>query len=352
MKKANQSLSLIVILAVSFFIIAGLAWREFSFNATLLGLAVLSLTLGLRHGLDADHIAAIDTATRKLVQNGKQPLLTGLFFSIGHCLIVCVLCALIDLGASNLDTKNVGISNLANQFDSLKAFGDIAGTSISALFLFIMAGANYDVLRSLLQRAKQTSADAQVVSAPSVTHAPADAPLGFMARLLYPVFNLVHESWHMIFVGILFGLGFDTATEIALFGVSATQAASSLSFWDIMLFPALFAIAMTIVDCTNSLIMLALYRWALAQPLRRLRYNIALTSLSVVVAIGVGALEVGGLFQDKLSLTGTLWDMVALLNSDNVFTLIGLGIVISFLAIWLIAQMFQSQNKIATVSSS
>ena len=205
----------------------------------LLGTALLAYTFGLRHAVDADHIAAIDNVTRKLMQQGQRPVGVGFFFSLGHSAVVILMSLGIAFAAAALTSR----------FDSFKEVGGVISTSVSALFLFAIAIFNIIVLMSIYRTFKAVKAGKPFVDDDF------DMLLnnrGFLARLFRPLFRLVTKSWHMFPIGFLFGLGFDTATEVALFGISAVQASNGASFATIMVFPALFATGMTLIDTTDG----------------------------------------------------------------------------------------------------
>ncbi len=288
----------------------------------LLGTALLAYTFGLRHAVDADHIAAIDNVTRKLMQQGQRPVGVGFFFSLGHSAVVVLLSIGVAFAASALTSR----------FDSLKAFGDVVGTLISALFLFAIAIFNIIVLISIFHTFQAVKRGKPFVEEDF------DVLLnnrGFLARIFRPLFRLVTKSWHMLPIGFLFGLGFDTATEVALFGISAVQASNGASLATILVFPALFAAGMTLIDTTDGVLMLGAYGWAFMKPVRKLYYNMTITAVSVVVALIVGGLETLNLIGDELGLTdgGGFWGAIGAIN-DNFGTL-GYIIIGIFLVAWI-----------------
>ncbi len=288
----------------------------------LLGTALLAYGFGLRHAVDADHIAAIDNITRKLMQAGRRPVSAGFCFALGHSSVVAIAAAAVAGTATAL----------AGSFDRFRATGGVIGTSVSALFLLTIAAANLVILQSVWRTFQHVRQGGRYVEEDL------DRLLdgrGLLARLLRPVFGLVTRSWHMLPLGFLFGLGFDTATEIALLGISATQAAHGMSVWSIMVFPALFAAGMSLVDTTDGILMLGAYDWALIKPMRKLYYNLAITAVSVAVAVLVGGVEALGLLGGQLHLTGLFWDGIGGLN-DNFGTL-GFAIVALFIAVWVIS---------------
>ena len=233
---------------------------------------MLAYTFGLRHAVDADHIAAIDNVTRKLMQQGQRPVGVGFFFSLGHSAVVVLMSVGVAFAASALTSR----------FDSMKAVGGIISTSASALFLFAIAFINILVLISVYRTFQA------VKRGEPFAEDDFDILLnkrGFLSRIFRPLFRLVTKSWHMLAIGFLFGLGFDTATEVALFGISSAQAANGMSFSSIMVFPALFTAGMSLVDTTDGVLMLGAYGWAFMKPIRKLYYNMTITAVSVVVAV-------------------------------------------------------------------
>jgi nickel/cobalt transporter (NiCoT) family protein len=268
---------------------------------TLLGTAVLAYVLGLRHAVDADHIAAIDNVVRKLMQEGKRPVSVGLFFSLGHSLVVILVVAVITATAFALQ----------GQFEDLKSIGSIVGTGASAFFLLAVAAINLVILRGVWRSFRQARR-----GEPVAEHE-LDALLsgrGLLARIFRPLFRMVSHSWQMFPIGFLFGLGFDTATEITLFTVAASQASGGLSFGTVMIFPALFTAGMTLIDTTDSVLMVGAYGWAFLNPIRKIWYNLTITAISVLVAVLIGGIEALGLIADKLGLEGRFWNTIGDLN--------------------------------------
>lgn len=306
------------------------AFAEFSSQPILMGTAFLAYVFGLRHAFDADHIAAIDNVVRKLMQEGKKPLGVGFFFSLGHSSIVVIASAIIAASAAALQ----------GPLEQFHEVGGIIGTLVSAFFLLAIGLANLIVLRGIwgaFQRAKRGD---------KIVDEDLDQMLagrGFFARIFRRVFGVVRSSWHMYPVGFLFGLGFDTATEIGLLGISATQAASGMNFWSIMVFPALFTAGMALVDTTDSVAMVGAYGWAFVNPIRKLWYNMTITAASVAVAIFIGGVEALGLLSDKLSLSGGVWDVIGNLN-DNL-TNFGYAVVGVFMLSWLISTLIYRANR-------
>ncbi|MBV8901726.1 MAG: HoxN/HupN/NixA family nickel/cobalt transporter, partial [Verrucomicrobia bacterium] len=254
-------------------------WALIAFHdkPILLGTAVLAYTFGLRHAVDADHIAAIDNVTRKLMQDGKRPVSVGFYFALGHSTVV-IVAALVAYWSASTAEKH---------FEFLKNIGGVFSTGVSAFFLIAIALINMVILRGVyraFQRARRGSYGDQT----------ADMLLGggIVARLLGPLFKLLSSPWHMFPIGFLFGLGFETATEVALLGISASAAAKGLSLQAVMALPALFTSGMTLVDTTDGVLMIGAYGWAFVKPIRKLYYNLTITFVSVVVALIVGGIEV------------------------------------------------------------
>jgi high-affinity nickel-transport protein len=276
--------------------------RTFGVPERVLGTAFLAYSFGLRHAVDADHIAAIDNVTRKLMQEGKRPVSVGFFFSLGHSTIVLGASLIVYLTASAVE----------QQLDAAKDLGGVVGTSISAFFLIAVALINLVILRGVWRSFQEVRKTGRY------TDQSPDALRGggILARLFRPLFRLLSRPWHMYPIGFLFGLGFDTATEVALLGISAAAAAKGLSVGAMTVFPVLFTAGMTLVDTTDGILMVGAYGWAFVKPVRKLYYNLTITFVSVVVALIVGRVEVVGLIKDRLNLSGGVWDFIGSLN-DN-----------------------------------
>jgi high-affinity nickel-transport protein len=311
-----------------------LAWlwalAAFHDHPVLLGTALLAYSFGLRHAVDADHIAAIDNVTRKLMQEGKRPVAVGFFFSLGHSTVVVLASAVV--AATALAFKG--------QFESFKGVGGMIGTLVSAFFLLAIAGMNIVILVGVWRTFRRVKAGGCYVEEDLNALL---AGRGLLARLFRPLFAVIRRSWHMYPLGFLFGLGFDTATEIGLLGISAAEASRGLSVWSILVFPALFTAGMSLVDTTDSILMLGAYGWAFVKPIRKLFYNMTVTAVSVVVALLVGSIEALGLVSDKLNLQGGFWDFIGALN-DN-FGTIGYLIIGVFAASWLISSLIYRLNR-------
>jgi high-affinity nickel-transport protein len=288
----------------------------------LLGTALLAYSFGLRHAVDADHIAAIDNVTRKLMQEGKRPMAIGFFFSLGHSTVVVLATVVIAVTTTLLQSR----------FAWFHEVGGIVGTSVSALFLFAVALANIVILLSVYRTFARVRRGGRLIDSDL------DILLsqrGVLGRLFRPLFGLIGRSWHMYPLGFLFGLGFDTATEIGLLGISAAEATKGLPLWSILVFPALFTVGMSLVDTIDGVIMLGAYGWAFAKPIRKLYYNMTITFVSVLVALLIGGLETLGLIADSFGFEGGAWSLVNALTRN--FGLIGYFIIGIFLVCWLVS---------------
>jgi high-affinity nickel-transport protein len=285
----------------------------FGSNPVLIGTAVLAYVLGLRHAVDADHIAAIDNVTRKLVQQGEKPATVGLYFSLGHSTVVALACGAIAVTSVSLRAH----------FAAMRAIGATLGTGISASFLFIIALANIITLLSIWRSVRRARAGEEVDAA---------LPGGPLSRFLRPLMNVIARPWQMYPLGFLFGLGFDTASEVGLLGISASQASHAVPLWTIMVFPALFTAGMSLVDTSDGVMMTGAYSWALIRPMRKLIYNFTITLFSILVALIIGVLEALNLIASHFALSGGFWRWVGNLNDH--FGALGCAIVGAMLVCW------------------
>ncbi|MGH8780126.1 HoxN/HupN/NixA family nickel/cobalt transporter [Paraburkholderia sp.] len=308
---------LLIAINVVAWIWAVVAFRN---HPVLLGTALLAYGFGLRHAVDADHIAAIDNVTRKLMQEKKRPVSVGFFFSLGHSTVVVLASVAVAVTASAMESR----------FSHYREIGGIVGTLVSALFLFAIALMNLIILRSIYRAWRHVRSGGKYVE-DDFDMLLADR--GFLSRLFRPLFRLITRSWHMYPLGFLFGLGFDTATEIALLGIAATQASHGLSPWAIMVFPVLFSAGMSLVDTLDGHMMLGAYGWAYLKPIRKIYYNMTITMVSVIVAIVIGGIEALGLLADQLKLQGPSWDAIGALNDH--FGTLGYVIIGIFALSWL-----------------
>ncbi len=302
----------------------GWALAAFHGYPALLGIALLAYGFGLRHAVDADHIAAIDNVTRKLMQEGKRPITVGFFFAMGHSSVVVAAATAIAASAATLQHRYPGL---------VETGGEI-GTTVSVAFLFAIAIVNATVLVAICRLFGTVRRGGAYRADELETFL---ARRGLLARLLRRLFGLISRSWHMFPLGLLFGLGFDTATEIGLLGIAASEAARGLPIWSILVFPTLFAAGMSLIDTTDGVLMVGAYGWAFANPVRKLYYNMTITGMSVVVAVLVGGIEALGLLAGKLGLAGGLWDIVGAAN-DN-FGVLGYLIIGFFVASWILSML-------------
>ncbi|HET9613476.1 MAG TPA: HoxN/HupN/NixA family nickel/cobalt transporter [Candidatus Limnocylindrales bacterium] len=285
----------------------------------LLPTAVLAYTFGLRHAVDADHIAAIDNTTRKLMQDGQRPVGVGLFFSLGHSTIVVALSVLIAVSAG-----------IVSDIPTFREIGGLIGTTVSAVFLLVIGVINLIVLVDIYRMFRRVSGGG---SYDEETLEDFLNNRGLLARIFRPMLRVIRKSWHMYPLGVLFGLGFDTASEVALLGLAATSGASHVPVVAILILPALFAAGMSLVDTTDGILMLGAYGWAYVKPIRKLYYNLNITLVSVLIAFAIGGVEVLSIVGDKLGLHGGLWDVVGELD----FGIIGLAIIVIFVASWVVS---------------
>jgi high-affinity nickel-transport protein len=296
------------------------AFAAFHRYPLLMGTSLLAWSLGLRHAVDADHIAAIDNVTRKLMQAGHRPVTVGLMFSLGHSTVVVLASVAIAAGALAIK----------DHLAAAREAGAIVGTLVSIVFLFAVAWMNLLVLRAVIDVFHRVRRGEPYVEEDLDMLL---AGRGFLSRLFRPLFRLVSKSRHMYLLGFLFGLGFDTATEIGLLGISGAGTSSGLSIWTILVFPALFTAGMTLIDTTDSILMLGAYGWAFVKPVRKLYYNITITSIAVGVALIVGGIEGLGMLAQKMHFEGPVWMAVGRLNED--LGLLGYVIIGVFLLSWL-----------------
>jgi high-affinity nickel-transport protein len=258
----------------------------------------------------------------------------GFFFALGHSTVVILAAAAIAATATSL----------ADHFAEFKTIGGVIGTLVSAIFLFAIATMNLLIFRSVWQTFKH------VKNGGAYVEEDFDMLLnqrGFAARIFRPMFRLISQSWQMFPLGFLFGLGFDTATEVALLGISATQAAQGVSIWSIMVFPALFTAGMSLIDTTDGVLMLGAYDWAFVKPMRKLYYNMTITLVSVIVAFLIGGIEALGLIADQLGLSGWFWDGIVRLN-DN-FNSLGFIIIGIFIIAWVTSVLFYRYKNYDTL---
>jgi nickel/cobalt transporter (NiCoT) family protein len=276
------------------------------------GIGLTAYTLGLRHAFDADHIAAIDNTTRKLMNDGERPLGVGFFFSLGHSTVVLALAVLFA----------VGVRAIGDGASPLHSVSGLIGTGVSGTFLYVIAALNLVVLVGLVRGARSgDDVEALLQSR------------GLMNRLLGRFGARITRSWQMYPLGVLFGLGFDTATEVALLFLAAGAAGAGLPWYAILCLPVLFAAGMSLLDTIDGSFMNFAYGWAFAQPARKLYYNLTITGLSIAVALLIGTIELLSIAADRLRLDGGFWDWVSRIDLNAVgYIVVGL-----FVATWAIA---------------
>jgi high-affinity nickel-transport protein len=313
------------------------AFAQLNSQPVLLGTAFLAYVLGLRHAVDTDHIAAIDNVTRKLLQDGAQPVTTGLWFALGHSTVVFAACLIIGILAAGATGVLSGV----------KSYGHVVGTMVSTFFLLAIGLLNLTIFLGVwktLQRVRRGNPcrddDLDLLMAKH----------GLLARLLRPLFRLITRPWHMYPLGLLFGLGFDTATSIGLFSMAAVTASDGISLATVMVFPVLFAAGMALADAADGAIMLGAYQWARKQPARKLYYNLSITGASVFIALAIGSLQGMSLLAELFSLSGGIWSLVAELTER--FDILGFVIVLSFVLLWAISALILRFSKPAVLSQS
>jgi nickel/cobalt transporter (NiCoT) family protein len=291
------------------------------------GTGALAYTLGMRHAFDADHIAAIDNTTRKLVSEGKRPLSVGFFFSLGHSSVVFVLAVLLNFGIRGLDNQ------VKNSSSNLQHTTNVIGTLVSGGFLFLIAALNIVILASIVKVFREMRAgrydDEQLEEQL--------AKRGLMNRFLGRFARRVDTPWKMYPVGFLFGLGFDTATEVALLVLAGTAVVGGLPFYAILSLPILFAAGMSLLDTADGCFMNFAYDWAFAKPVRKVYYNLTITGLSVFVAVFIGAVEVFGLLAQDGHLSGPGWSWLENFNINTAgFVIVGVFVLtwVVALAVW------------------
>jgi len=291
------------------------------------GTGILAYTLGMRHAFDADHIAAIDNTTRKLVGEGKRPLSVGFFFSLGHSSVVFVLAVLLNFGIRALDNQ------VRNENSGLHSVTGIIGTGVSGTFLYLIAALNVIVLAGILKVFREMRRGAYNDEELEEQL----AKRGLMNRILGPLARRVDTPWKIYPVGVLFGLGFDTATEIALLVLAGSAVVSGLPFYAILSLPILFAAGMCLFDTADGCFMNFAYDWAFARPIRKVYYNLTITGLSVFVAFFIGTVEILSLIGQQYRLGGGFWTFMGNFDLNKAgFVVVGVFVVTwaVALAVW------------------
>jgi high-affinity nickel-transport protein len=296
-------IALLLVYASDYPVLQGLGWTAYLF--------------GLRHAFDADHISAIDNTTRKLMADGKRPLGVGFFFSLGHSTIVFSLAVGLALAARSVNAE----------VPTFQHYGGYIGASVSGVFLWVIGIVNLLVLLDIVRIAKRMRRgefDQQELEERLLAR-------GLMSRFFGRLLAFVEDSWRMYPVGLLFGLGFDTASEVGLLALSAGAASKEIPVGAIVALPVLFAAGMSLMDTADGAFMSHAYGWAFSNPVRKVYYNITVTSMSVAVALFVGSVELLQVMAARLALTGGVWDTLDGLD----FETLGYGIVALFLAMWI-----------------
>jgi high-affinity nickel-transport protein len=301
-----------------------------------IGVGLTAYALGLRHAFDADHIAAIDNTTRKLMSDGQRPLAVGFFFSLGHSTVVFALAMLLAIGSKAFMRATVG--PVEDDSSTLHHYTGLIGTSVSGVFLYLIAILNLVVLVGILRvflRLRRGEYDESELEQHLGNR-------GLLNRLLGRFTRSITKSWHMYPIGLLFGLGFDTATEIALLVLAGTSAAAGLPWYAILCLPVLFTAGMCLLDTIDGSFMNFAYGWAFSNPVRKIYYNITITGLSVVVALLIGSIELLDLFAGQLRWRGPFWDWLGGLDLNTVgFVVVGL-----FVSTWAVALLVWRYGRI------
>jgi len=289
----------------------------------LVGLGGLAYSFGLRHAFDADHISAIDNTTRKLLQDGKKPVGVGFFFSLGHSTVVLLIALALGLAV------RVIVEGVVGENGALKSIGGIVGTTVSGVFLLLIGLLNLIILLDIIgvfRRMRRGEYNRDALEEHLVAG-------GVLTRVFRGLFRVITESWQMYPIGFLFGLGFDTASEVALLAISAGAASQGLPFAAVISLPIIFAAGMSLMDTTDGAFMAKAYSWAFSNPIRKLFYNLTMTGLSVFVALFVGLVELSQILIQVLGLEGGAWDAIANFELGN----LGFIIVGSFILAWIVA---------------
>ena len=284
---------------------------------TLLGMGVISLTFGLAHAFDCDHIACIDNMTRKMVQRGGKTRGAGFFFSLGHSTVVMIMGA-VTIFAVHWAKKSI---------PAFQSVGGVIGTVISAVFLILLAIANFVILKNMIKTFSEMKKG-------TYTEESLERPdKGVINRSVNHIFNIANKNWHIYIIGFLFGLGFDTATQIAVLATSATATAQGVPWTAVIAFPILFTAGMCLMDTLDGFFMSTAYQWVLTSPVKKIYYNITITTLSIIAAGFIGIIEVGQVFAMEKGWNNGFWGWLQGLN----FSVMGLSLVGLFVAVWVIS---------------
>jgi high-affinity nickel-transport protein len=290
-------------------------------NPVMLGLGLVAYTLGLRHAFDADHIAAIDNIVRKLTQQKKNPMGVGFYFSLGHSSVVLLMAVGLALS----------VHWAQHHLPLFEHIGGFIGATVSGSFLIVIAVINLFILidlQKMFRRLKNHEFNQEQFEQMLESR-------GFFSRVFKPLFAFINRSWHVFPLGFLFGLGFDTATEISLLALSAESARAHMSFAAILALPILFAAGMNVMDTTDSVMMTQAYRWALDTPVRKVYYNLTVTIVSVMAALMIGAVELAQVAGEFFQLKGSFWSWVQQIDLNWM----GYGLIILFITVWAVAYL-------------
>ncbi|MCI2774976.1 HoxN/HupN/NixA family nickel/cobalt transporter [Staphylococcus petrasii] len=310
------------IIGFSFLYIAG------SKHHILLGMGLLAYTLGLRHAFDADHIAAIDNTVRKLLQQRREPVGVGFYFSIGHSTVLFLMAVLL----------GISVKWAKDALPHFQEIGGIIGTLVSGCFLILIGILNLIILTSLIKlfiRLRHEHIEEEELDNLLESR-------GFVSRFAGPYFKLISRSWHVLPLGFLFGLGFDTASEIALLALSSGASQQSISIIGILSLPILFASGMSLLDTLDGIVMKSAYNWAFFNQIRKIYYNITITAISVVAALVIGMIELLQIMADKFHLSGAFWNFIQAIQFDY----LGYILVALFLVTWLISTLIWKFSRI------
>jgi high-affinity nickel-transport protein len=321
--------SLIGLATVFGFVVSTVVGR---LSVLLAGLGIITYVFGLRHGVDADHIAAIDNTTRKLMQENQSPFTVGMWFSLGHSTIVVALI----VGLVFITRAIIG------RIPVLQSAGAIIGTTVSGVFLLLIGMANMVIVLGIyriykeMKRGKMKRDELERLL----------DNRGFLNRYFRPLFKIVRKPWQIYPIGVLFGLGFDTATEVALIAISVgIGVTSAVPVWMILVLPFMFTCGMVLIDTTDGVMMRVAYGWAFMNPLRKIYYNLTVTIISVLVAIAIGSVELLQVMAGELRLSGGFWDWLVGLDFES----IGFGIIVIFVASWLISTAIWKSRGLSDV---
>lgn len=339
--QAGMIVRLYLFLTAANLLVWGWAWLSLAHHSALLGTAVLAYSFGLRHALDCDHIAAIDNVTRRLMQQGQRPLLLGFYFALGHSLVVILASLAVAFAAG-----------AAAWLPQLQRAGALLSTSVSTVFLTAIGLLNLWILADIVRTVREARRGG---AAGESGHDPYRGGHvsgrghhqhgGWLTRMMHPLFGRIAHSWQMAPLGFVFGLGFETATEVALLGTAAVQASQGAGLLHVMLYPALFTVGMLTVDATDGVLMLRVYGWAFVQPLRKLYYNLALTLISTLVALFIAGINIASLWQERFHPGGRWWRLLG--QAHDKYSAIGYLLAGLFALCWLGSHLWYRWDRAA-----